>query len=148
MANAIYNALEELDGQVATVKLLCKKDTLVAKRLWVDLVDVGLAPTEVQLRGLKPETLALLGEIDSAAAPITVDRDRRDGAKDLALRLLVCATGVHTESGHHVNVYSSWQLWARDHHVVASGGAAQARRRFNELVAGWPTPGRSKRLPW
>jgi hypothetical protein len=148
MAKSIYNALGELEDSAMTVKLICTKDTLVAERLWADLVQVGLAPTPAQLAGLDDDARGLLRHIQTATEPVIVDKAVRDHAKTLAARLLVSAEDVHTESGHHVKVYSSWETWAREHRVEPSGDADLARHRFTELVAQWPASARSKRLPW
>ena len=149
MANAIYTALGELDDAVATVKLVTKKDTLVARSLWPDLVAIGQARSEAQLRGLGPASLDLLDDIEAAVGPLIVDRSQADLAKDLALRLLVIADEVHTDAGHHAKAYSSWSRWATTRAVAGTDGDAErARRRFEDCVASWPATKRSKLLPW
>jgi hypothetical protein len=148
MAKSIYNALGELEDSVMTVKLVGAKDTLVAERLWADLVQAGMAPTHAQLAGLDDEASSLLRQIKTVTEPVIVDKTVRNHAKVLAARLLVAGEDVHTESGRHVKVYSSWETWGREHRVQLSGDADFARHRFAEVVAPWPASARSKRLPW
>lgn len=148
MANQIYNALGEIEDQLATVKLVRKKDTLVARRLWGDLAGLGMSRSAWQLKGLDPQAEALLAEIDASDAPVAVDKARRELAKSLATRLLVCATEVHTDAGHHIKIYWSWKLWASTQHVMPATDAAAAANVFRAIVAQWPSVGRSKLLPW
>jgi hypothetical protein len=92
MAKSIYNALGEFEDSVKTVKLVGAKDTLVAERLWADLVQAGMAPTHAQLAGLDDEASSLLRQIKTVTEPVIVDKTVRDHAKVLAARLLVACT--------------------------------------------------------
>ncbi len=148
MANTIYNALGEIEDQVATVKLVRKKDTLVARRLWGDLAGLGASRNAWQLKGLDPQAEALLVEIDASEVPVAVDKPRRELAKSLATRLLVYTTEVHTEAGHHIKTYWSWKLWTSTRHVTPATDAAAAANVFSAIVAQWPSAGTSKLLPW
>jgi hypothetical protein len=147
-ANSIYNALGEIEDQVATVKLVRRKETLIARRLWSDLVGVGASRQQWQMKGLDPDADRLLAAIQSSDTPIAVDKTERNLAKDLANRLLVYATEVHTSAGHHVKNYWSWQLWASSRGIAPAGDAAHARRCFSDIVTEWPCVGRSQLLPW
>lgn len=147
LANPIYNALGAIEDRVATVKLIRRKDTLVARRLWPDLTAVGLARADWQLRGLGPEAMSLLDQIESEDEPTVVDRSHREIAKELALRLLVYAEDVHTPSGHHVKAFWPWQSWMTRRDVQAILEGSQATRSFENAVADWTVSG-PKLLPW
>jgi hypothetical protein len=147
-ANIIYNALLAIEDDVASVKLVRKKQKLVAKRLWLEIVTIGQSPSDTQLRGLDHQARALLAEINTADEPLIVEREQRDTAKDLATRLLVYATEVHTESGHHVNAYCSWTLWGTEKKVTPHDNVKVARENFEEIVSSWPSAGKSKLLSW
>src|SRR4051794_3170550 len=53
LANPIYNALEELDeaGRMLRLKLVAGKVTLVARRLWPDLLAVVMERADWQVDG-------------------------------------------------------------------------------------------------
>jgi hypothetical protein len=69
MANTIYNALGAIESDVAMVKLIAGKNTLVAKRLWPDLRDIGIGRDPWQTNRLDDEAIALLDDINDATAP-------------------------------------------------------------------------------
>ncbi len=117
-ANEIYNALGEVEDDVVTVPLLRRKQTLVAARLWPDLVAVGASRSPWQLRGLPDAAQALLADVTAADAPFVVDTGRRAAGKALEQRLLVVPEEVHTDAGHHVKALRGWTGWAGDRGVV------------------------------
>jgi xanthosine utilization system XapX-like protein len=148
MANTIYGALGTIDDEVATVKLVNGKQTLVARRLWPDLVAVGAARDPWQTTGLDDEARALLADVESGPGPLTVDKARRRAAEVLERRLLVYVTDIHTEQGHHVKGYEGWQHWARGRHVTPTADRRRARQVFEDIAAAL-TGGRiGARLPW
>jgi hypothetical protein len=148
LANRIYHALGALDDEVATVKLLNGKHTLIARRLWPELVGVGAASDDWQIGGLDDQTRVLLAEIERGAGPLIVDRPRRRDAERLERRLLVYATGIHTDMGHHVKGCQGWQHWARARHVVPSTDSRRAREVFEEIAAVLSQPSKPALLPW
>jgi hypothetical protein len=90
----------------------------------------------------------LLAEIDVSDVPMAFEKKQRDLAKDLAARLLVYTTEVHTAAGHHVKNYWSWRLWASSRGIKPAQDGAAAAESFAAIAAGWPPLGRSKLLPW
>ena len=150
MANTIYNALGAIDDEVAIVKLVNGKQTLVARRLWPDLVAVGAARDPWQTKGLDDETLALLADIEATDGPRTVDKQRRRGAEMLERRLLVYVTDIHTERGHLVKGYEGWRHWASGRHVTPATDSGRARQTFDDIVAALASQGGAAlaRLPW
>jgi hypothetical protein len=148
LANVIYDALESLEGRLALCKLVSRKLTLVAPRLWPDLAAVGSGRLDWQLGGLSGAETALLAEVDAAAGPVALDRkDLRAAGRRLEERLLVAAHDVHTDAGHHVKVLTSWHHWCEEREVGGSLPPAEAAmRRFEEIAARW-SPSR-RLLPW
>lgn len=149
MGKTIYNALGSIEDEVVTVKLVGRKQTLVARRRWPELVAVGTARDEAALAGLTPPATALLAVIDASTDPVVVDRAQRADADALEARALVHVTDIHTGRGHHVKGYGSWPVWATERGVVASGPAEDARATLAALVDAQLPPGtRRPRLPW
>lgn len=149
LGKTIYNALGAIDDDVATVKLVAGKQTLVARRLWPELVAVGAARDEAALAGLTPASAALLATVDASADPVMVDKPQRTAADALEARVLVHVTDVHTDRGHHVKAYESWMAWAGGRGVATSGPPDAARATITALVEAQLSPGtRRPRLPW
>lgn len=150
LANDIFNSLCEIEDQLLTLKLISRKQTLVAARLWPDIVALGRERADWQLRGLSSDAEELLVLVDAADHGLVVERVQRKTARLLEERLLVQATDQHTPSGHHVKAYSSWRRWATQNNVVDDRDAAEARCAVELVVSSWPTAaGRAKRLlPW
>jgi hypothetical protein len=148
-AGVIYNALESLGDRLATVKLVAGKLTLVAPRLWPDVVAVGSARSSWQLEGLASDDVALLDRVGSARDPVLLDQPNlRAGGGRLEERLLVAAEQVHTDEGKHLKAITSWQNWAATHGVespLPSGDSSQ--RRFEAIVERWD-PTALSLLPW
>lgn len=149
MGKTIYNALGSVEDDVATVKLVGGKQTLVARRLWPELVAAGAARDEAAIGGLAPAAAALLATVDASADPVVVDKAQRAAADALEARLLVHVTDVHTDRGHHMKAYERWAGWATARKVPASSAADSARAAITALVEAQLPPGaRRPRLPW
>lgn len=148
-ANTIYNALGALQDRYATVKLVAGKQTLLAPRLWPDLIAIGSARQRWQLDSLSEDDLALLDQIASATHPVLLHRpDLRAAGKRLEQRLLVVGDEVHTEAGRHLRALASWPAWAREHGVAEPMPAPRAAMaRFESIVEQWG-PGSISLLPW
>ena len=149
LSNVIYNALGELDDRFATCKLVAGKLTLVAPRLWANLVAVGAGRRRWQLDALSGADLALLDRVASAADPILLDRpELRAAGKRLEEKLLVTSEGVHTADGHHLKALTSWEAWASDRRVIGPlPDPDVAAASFEAIVEGWEA-GTAALLPW
>jgi hypothetical protein len=145
LANSIYNALTEVEDQVATVKLVSGKNTLVARRLWSDLAGVGLGRDGWQLDGLDRRTLAVLDQIDAAGEPVVLDRSDRRAVDSLERRLLAYPTELHTDNGNHVKAYQGWRHWCRARGITPSPDSGRARGAFERHA---PTGTGRRLLPW
>ena len=148
MANLIYNALNTIEDQVASCKLVSKKVTLVAPRLWPDLVSVGSSKQPWQLQGLPGPAKILLDRVESSSHPMMLDSPELTGSgKRLEERLLVAGDEVHTDSGRHVKVLISWARWRKDHGVAGRLPSPESGlARFEGIVQGWKPTRRV--LPW
>jgi hypothetical protein len=122
----IYEALKGVESELARVKLVAKKSTLVHRRLWPALVAVARSGQAWQTAGLAPGEAELLSRVEREHT-VRVDRLPSTGsakpaelAKQLELRLLVFATSVHTDSGQHAKLLTSVSDWQ------ASAGVSDA----------------------
>jgi hypothetical protein len=135
LANVIYDALESLEGRFVTCKLVARKLTLIAPRLWPDLAAIGRARQDWQLAGLSAGELALLDRVGTSAGQIRLDqRDLRAAGRRLEERLLVYADQVHTSAGHHVKVLGSWTGWLALRGIEHLPEPAVSTERFEEIT--------------
>jgi hypothetical protein len=155
LAHSIFDVIETLEPEVAVVKLVAKKQTLVHPRLWPALVGVGTARASWQTAGLSDAAVSALELIDGARVPL--HPDALGGAakpatilRELELRLLVMTEALHTESGRHVNTAIGWQQWATDRHLERSTipGAPAAHGALEHAVEAFGGPQSRKLLPW
>lgn len=125
--NLIFNLGGEVEGsgEVVATKLVGAKTTLVHRSLWPELLRVAedAARRTARLAELRPDARRLLDDVDEAgelrldrlAAERALDKTaRRKLAKardELEARLLALGREVHTESGAHATVLSTWKRW-------------------------------------
>jgi hypothetical protein len=116
--NLIYEALAHFDD-VARVKLVRGKDTLIHRKLWSALYRVGTSQSAWQLEELPSDARTLLKRIGTResvrADRVELDTSRKIGAvaQDLERRLLIMTDTLHTEGGHHVRVFVPWEVWQK-----------------------------------
>lgn len=144
---AVLTSLEE-HPDLLLVKLVSKKETFVHRALWPQLFAIAASGEEWKTTGLSARARALLAKVESYGA-IRLDElgrgfDRKAlgrAARELEERLLVHGTQVHTETGAHAKLLSSWKERASKLKVRFEGiAAASARAAFEERTKG--------RLPW
>jgi hypothetical protein len=125
-AHEIFTVLNELADHpdVLFTKLLSRKDTLVHRRIWPDLLTVGSARSGWQMDGLSNEALSLLHQVDQQAEPVVASGP---AAKELLNRLLAVGQEVHTESGRHAMGLEPWNAWARRVGCEPAGSQEEAR---------------------
>lgn len=95
---------------VLFAKLIAGKVTLVHRRMWPDLLGVGAAGAPWQKKGLTPAARRLLAQIVASDAPVPCSGK---AVKELELRLLVHTRESHSDSGKHMLVADSWEVWAQ-----------------------------------
>ncbi len=146
-SRAIFAVLERLDDADDTllVKLISGKQTFVAKTLWRDFFSVVTAKERWQTEGLSREDRSLLRRVESG------DRVRAaKGSKMLETRLLVHGKNVHTESGAHAKVLTSWTMCMQDLHFRFRAKDPEASKTpFEERLDTWASEfGKKATLPW
>jgi hypothetical protein len=148
MANTIYNALGAIESDVAVVKLIAGKNTLVARRLWPELRDIGIGRDPWQTNRLDDDAIALLNDIDHATAPARVDKSQAKIATVLERRLLVYPTEIHTDAGHHRKAYQGWRRWGDDRHLRSARASMHAQAVFEAIIAPQTDKDVAKVIPW
>jgi hypothetical protein len=148
MANTIYNALGAIQLDVAVVKLIGGKNTLVARRLWPELRDIGIGRDPWQTNRLGDEAFAILDDIYDATAPVLVDKSQVKLATLLERRLLVYPTEIHTASGNHRKAYQGWQRWGDERHLRSTRASSQAQAIFEAIIALQTDKPAAKLFPW
>jgi hypothetical protein len=157
----IYETLRELEQSpdVAFVRLLNGKVTLLHRRLWPTFFALVSRQRAWQMNGLD-ETAKALHAFVERSGEIRVDRlpagfpgspgSWRITARKLESRLLIDTDNIHTESGRHVLLLRSWkkrmsQLGIRNTRIEEN----TAMQRLGEATARLSAAsGAAARLPW
>jgi hypothetical protein len=160
LSNDVYMISQQLQhcGDVALTKLVSGKETYLHRRLWPHLIAIGLADEAWQLDGLAESAIALRADVERCGITrldqVRSRRSRKELSEDaraLAMRLLLFADDIHTESGAHVRRLATWRSWADMHDVPLSHlpAADDARAEFERLVgAANAESSASAFLPW
>ena len=146
-ARAIFAVLERLDdkGDTLLVKLISGKQTFVDKKLWRDFFSVVTSKARWQTDGLSREDRSLFRRVESG------DHVRAaKGSKMLETRLLVHGTNVHTETGAHAKVLTSWKVCMQELHFRFHAKDPEASKTsFEERIDAWASEfGKKSTLPW
>jgi hypothetical protein len=159
--HAIFNASQALEESkdVTVAKLIDGKVTYIHQRLWADLKAIGQAKEPWQLSGLSTRGQALL-KVTEKTGSLRTDlatvlsrlppKEIAKGALDLEKRLLVHSEEVHTESGAHAKLLTTWKEWAESADLPPGApAAAEAQSRFEQIVDGLNTANHANaKLPW
>jgi hypothetical protein len=148
MAHPIYDALNAIedDGYALRLKLVAKKVTMVARRLWPDVLAVATERAAWQTAGLTAAERRLLAIVDDATEPVLLDAKTRDAGRRLEPTLLVYTDEVHLPTGRHAKALLSWDRWASSAGVDPAHDAASSRATIEAIVGEW---GSAKwLLPW
>jgi hypothetical protein len=145
LSNDVYMIGQRLEhcADVVMTKLVSGKETYLHRRLWPQLVAIGMAREDWQLEGLPASARDLLAEVDRCES-VRMDQFRgsvsrkqsNDDARLLAVRILAFADDVHTNSGAHARRLENWRNWANRHKLSLETlpDAAAARRQFENIV--------------
>ena len=122
-AQTIFRINEQLADHrdVLIIKLISGKVTFVHRKLWPEILAVGVAREEWQTNGLSRDALLLLGMIDEQSSLRTDEVTWPGGkhlkpgeaARELEKRLLIHSEEFHTTSGAHAKLLETWQQWAK-----------------------------------
>ncbi len=155
-SNLIYWVCQDLEQHpsVAEARLLAGKVTQLWQTVWGDVAAVALGRAAWQTDGLSAAARRLLKRVDDSPVDTSTlewhDPSEKLGdiCRVLERRMLVKSEEVHTASGRHAKVLSSWDKWWAEHTTGALpeyGSGAQphrnARRRRGAspaAVAGAP----------
>ncbi len=144
----VYAALESIEDELVTAKLVAKKVTLIAPALWPALAAVGASREAWQTTSLSPTATSVLERVHGAGRLRSTDLEpaARKATTELEERLLVAAREVHTESGAHCRELSSWRTFAEARGILREGLSVKAARAALEAaVSGWSA---KATLPW
>ena len=121
MAQIIFAVNERLEDHkdVLITKLVAGKVTFVHRKLWPELISIGMARESWQVKNLSDSARRLLQLIDkrgsvitSELPPLTTKEKLGDVARELEKTLLVSAAQIHTAGGAHAKVLETWPHWA------------------------------------
>jgi hypothetical protein len=148
MAHPIYDALNSIeDGLHAVrVKLVAGKVTMVARRLWPELLALATERAEWQTARLTAADRRLLATVEGSQGPLVLDQATRDAGRRLEPTLLVFTDEVHLPSGRHAKALVGWERWASSHEIEPAADAAGARATIEAIVTAWGSP--RWLLPW
>lgn len=153
-SHEIYAILMRLADHedVEVVKLISKKWTVLHRRLWLELLAIGLSREGWQLDGLGLQPGNLLQQVQNEGF-VRMDQfstGQRGAAKELESRLLVLSGETHSETGAHTRTLESWQRWRKRRGIRGRRPTTtRARAVFEEVVHGLDPGGKAKlRLPW
>jgi hypothetical protein len=150
----IYAALQEVALDIARVKLVCGKSTLVHRRLWPALAAVARSRQPWQTRDLGNDELELFEAVERAGSVRTdtlgKPAQRAALVKGLEVRLLVYSETEHTASGKHVKVLIPFQTWQKQAGIsdVDLPEAERALEALTVPVRAWVGDRLEGLLPW
>ena len=160
LAQSIFRVNEQLvdHGDVLVTKLISGKVTFVHRRLWSEILAIGVAREAWQTKGLSPGALRLLKLVDERSSLRTDQLDWPGNARlkpgevvrELEKRLLIHSEEFHTESGAHAKLIETWQRWAKRIGFTPKRILlVDAKKKFGEEIRAMNEEfGARARLPW
>ncbi len=141
-SNVIYWVCQDLEAhpRVAEARLLAGKVTHLWDTLWPHVAAVALARASWQIDGLSPAARRLLARVDESPVDTSTlewtskSEKLGDVCRTLERRLLVKSEEVHTPSGRHAKVISTWQSWWSARGNGALPHVDAARERIESVV--------------
>lgn len=106
-------------NDVTVTKLISGKVTFVHRQLWQQLVAVGNARDDWQLKHLTAPGKFLLKQLDQEGSLVTntlgpqLGKKAGNVARELELKLLLHSNQFHTERGLHAKRLETWNHWAK-----------------------------------
>jgi hypothetical protein len=157
----IYDLLQEFAAGAGTLsaKIINGKITYVHARLWPALLTIAQNPAPERLRNLSRPGRLLRERVHSQTS-VRADELRKSGfattaeigkaIRELELKLLVHTDAIHTESGAHAKVLTTWAAWASERDVAtAKMSFPAATTELGRAVAALCAHSRRKpKLPW
>ncbi|MCU1265527.1 MAG: hypothetical protein JWM21_1845 [Acidobacteria bacterium] len=160
-SHEIFAVLQEVvdHKDVLVTKLVCGKVTFVQRRLWADVLSIGLAREAWQMTKLPLSGQMLLDQIDQKGSLQTNQLDwptkfqaEKPGevVRELEKRILIHSQEFHTETGAHAKLIESWEYWARRTRFKGERVAVgNAKRKLEQRIEALNERfGASAKLPW
>jgi hypothetical protein len=163
MAQTIFRVNETLEDHpdILIAKLVSGKVTFVHRNIWPEILAIGTAREDWQMRGISDSAARLLAQIDQMGRIRTDELGLKDHmlrekskpgevARELERKLLIYSGQVHTASGVHAKQLETWVHWserigcsrARVAVVVARERLDERLRNLNCAFSG------AAKLPW
>ncbi len=146
-SHEIFSLLERLDegGYALLVKLVSGKQTFVDTALWRDFFSVATAKARWQTQGLSRADRSLLRRVETGD-PVRAGT----GSKTLESRLLAHGKNVHTETGAHAKVLTSWKSSAQElRYRFRAKDPVASQKPFEARIDTWKAEyGKKATLPW
>ena len=144
MAQVIFQVNERLDDHkdVLITKLVSGKVTFVHRKLWPEILAIGVGREAWQLKNLSNRALWLLQTIDERGS-VTTDElppppsgkaKVGDATRELEKRLLINGAQIHTVSGAHAKILETWPHWASRVGLTSTISAPKAKKRLEERM--------------
>ncbi len=142
-AHAIFEILEDLseNPEIIFCKLVASKVTLIHRRLWPAVYTIGVCREPWQVGSLGAAERKLLAEIELRNS---VENPGKE-IKKLEKLILVHSRQVHSPTGKHVIIGTSWKAWARENKVPAIDIAGAKSSLTQALLS---IGGKERDLPW
>ena len=139
MAHPIYDALNALEdaGHALRLKLVAGKVTMVARRLWPEVLAVVTERARWQTDRLTASDRRLLAVVDEAAEPVLLDKATRDAGRRLEATSLAFTDEVHLPTGRHAKGLLGWERWASGADIEPATDAVASRAAIEAIVRSW-----------
>ena len=160
LAQTIFQVNELLEDHkdVLVTKLVAGKVTFVHRKLWPEILSIGVTRETWQLKKLSNSARALLQLVDERGS-LTTDKIPPQAlgkakvgavARELGTKLLINGAQIHTASGAHAKSLETWGHWAarvgfKDPHLPV----VDAKKKFEKLMLKLNQEfDASAKLPW
>jgi len=145
-------------SDVIFTKLISEKVTLVHRKLWPEIFAIGEAREVWQMKRLSRSASSLLEMVDKHGSirtdalhwPKNASAKLGDAARELEKKILVSSAQFHGESGAHVKLLESWNVWAKRMDFKPKAvSAEEPKRKFEAILEKLNSQFRAKgTLPW
>jgi len=164
LAHTIFHVNGQLEEhpEVLVTKLIASKVTFVHKKLWPQILTIGMAGERWQTEPLSVSARALLEMVEvkgflrsdmvifpgSKKSPMKAKPG--NAARELEQKLLIHAAQFHTDSGAHAKILETWEHWiGRTGFTAASISVDEAKKKIEARLVKLNKQFKATgRLPW
>ena len=161
-SHPLAHTIFQVNGQLADhvdvliTKLISSKVTFIHRRLWSEVLAIGMAREAWQITGLSAGARRVLKLVDEQGTlrtdQLIFSKSFKPGeaSRELEKRLLLHSDELHTESGAHAKLLETWPRWAdrisfQPQEITATDAKAMFEERMKTLNEQF---GSRARLPW